>query len=275
VRTRNSGSSARRETQARSSGGRPVKRSQTSPFGPRPNFGGVEHDAVVAAAAALLALDEADGVLADPADRQVVQPGDGLVLAGPADRLLRGVDVHHLGAGLRRDERGDAGIGEEVEDLERAPRRSDAVAHPLPVRDLLRKDADVAERGEAAEEADAVIGERPGLRDRLPVAPAAVGLLVADADEGGVGRVPVGRRPAWRPDRLLLRPHDPVAPVALKLPAVARIEEGIVVPAGGFEHDRGFRAQRRAASRRPRPPGRSGRAPAHRRIAPSCCPAPM
>ena len=54
---------------------------------------------VIAAAAPLLARDEFQRVLADPADRPVVQAGQRLVLARPADRLLRGIDMGHLGAG--------------------------------------------------------------------------------------------------------------------------------------------------------------------------------
>jgi hypothetical protein len=70
-----------------------------------------------------------------------------------------------FGPGLGGDQRSQPGIGEEVQDL---------VGRPAPDQALqprrgspAREDADVTEGGETAEEADAVIVERPGLADRL------------------------------------------------------------------------------------------------------------
>src|SRR5581483_9866096 len=206
---------------------------------PAPELRRVEDDPVIAAAAADLALDEPGRILADRAEGQVAKARQRLVLAGPADRLPRCIDVGDVGSGPGRDERGDAGIGEEVQHLRpRLPARGDLAFEPVPVRRLLREDADMAEGGEAAEEPDAVIFERPGLAERALVAPAAVGIVVADAEEGRVGVIPVRGRQARRPQRLLLGADDPVPAVALELASVARIEEGVVGPAFGLQHHR-------------------------------------
>src|SRR5690606_15386345 len=63
-------------------------------------------------------------------------------------------------------------------------------------------------------------------------------LLVADSDEGRVGRIPLPGGEARGPDRLLLRADDAVLAVALEFPAMARIEERVVAPARRLEHDR-------------------------------------
>ena len=158
----------------------------TAPIGRR-----VEQDDVVAAAAALLALGEFHGVLADPADRLVDEAGHLLVLARPADRLLRGVDMGDLGAGARRDQRGEAGIAEQVEHLDRPPRAFDQAGHVIPVRGLLGKHADMAERGEAAEIVEPVMAHRPGLAERrFRETPAAHPFLVGVAGEDRVGPFP-------------------------------------------------------------------------------------
>ena len=89
----------------------------------------IEQDDVVAAAAPLLALGEFHRVLADPADRLVAPAGHLLVFARPADRLLRGVDMGDLGAGAGRDQRGEAGVAEQVQHLHR-PLRGRRSARP-------------------------------------------------------------------------------------------------------------------------------------------------
>ena len=95
--------------------GRSRKRSQTSPR-PAAIFRRIEHDAVIARGAPLLARRELHGVVDDPADRRVGEPGHRLVLAREADRLLGGIDMGHRGAGPGRQQRGDAGIAEQIED---------------------------------------------------------------------------------------------------------------------------------------------------------------
>lgn len=67
-------------------------------------FRRIGEDDIVAVAATLLAQDELHGVLADPADRRLVEAGERLVLARPADRLLGGVHMGDFGAGSCRDQ---------------------------------------------------------------------------------------------------------------------------------------------------------------------------
>ena len=55
---------------------------------------------MVALAAPHLAGHELARVLNDPADVRLSQPRHLLVLLGPGDRPLGGVDVRHLGAGV-------------------------------------------------------------------------------------------------------------------------------------------------------------------------------
>ena len=55
-------------------------------------------------------------------------------------------------------------------------------------------------------------------------------------------------RPARRPHRLRLRPHDAVAPVAFELAAIAGIEQGVVAPALGFQHHRRTPDRRRRSA---------------------------
>ena len=228
MRIRNSGSSESRPRQASTIGRQVGEDVPHLALRPAAEFRRIEDDAVVAVAAPALALDEFHRVLADPADLQRLEPAQRLVLARPADRLLRGVDMGHLGAGPGRHQRGDAGIAEQVEHLQPAARRrAIRVLEPLPVGRLLGKHADMAEIGEAAEEGDAVPGHRPGLAERL-----------LDSASGrrpprrrcrricASAALPFGRRPARRPQRLRLRPHDPVGAVALQFLAVAANRAG-------------------------------------------------
>lgn len=145
------------------------------------------------------------------------------------------------GASLGGEERGKAGIAEEVQHFQRPVRAGELPRNPVPVRLLLGEHADMAERGEAPEESHAADIHRPGLGERLPEPPATVGVLVLRPGEDGIGGLPFGGRPALLPHRLRLGADDAVAAIAFELLAGTRIEERIVRPAGRFEHQRGER----------------------------------
>ena len=109
----------------------------------------------------------------------------------------------------------------------------------VPVRRLLGKHADMAERGEAAEIVDAVMAHRPGFAERLFwKAPSAHAFLVGIAGEDRVGLPPFASRQRLLPDRLPLGPHDPVGAVLLELLAVAAVEQRVVVVRQYFEDNR-------------------------------------
>ena len=148
-----------------------------------------------------------------------------------------------LGAGRGGDQRGDTGVTEQVQHLDRAILAAcgllDARLHPVPVDDLLGKHADMPEGGEAAEEIDAEQGQRPGLAERfLGETPAAHAFLVRIAGEDRVGPVPdmVGKRRA--PQRLRFRPDDAVRPVLLELQCVAAVDQVKVAGTGRFQDHR-------------------------------------
>src|SRR5690606_20782270 len=112
---------------------------------------------------------------------------------------------------------------------DRPPGFLDQPGHVVPVRGLLRKHADMAEGGEAAEIVYAVMLHRPGLAERrLRKAPAAHAFLVRVAGEDGVGAVPFAFRQRAPPDRLSFGPDDAVGAVLLQLLAVAAVEQRIV-----------------------------------------------
>src|SRR5690606_39073672 len=104
---------------------------------------------------------------------------------------------------------------------------------------------DMAEGSEAAKEAHLALangarqrpGHRPGLADRLPVFPAAVRILVLGAGEDRVGAIPFLGRKTRRPQRLRLGTDDAIRAVALELSPVAGIDQRVVGPALGLEHD--------------------------------------
>ena len=145
----------------------------------------------------------------------------------------------HLGAGARGDQRGEPGIAEQVQHLDRPPRALDQAGHVIPVRGLLGKDADMAERGEAAEIVDAVMPHRPGLAERrLREAPAAHAFLVGVAGEDRVGLLPVAGRQRLLPDRLAFGPDDAIGAVLLELLAAAAVEQRVVGIGRDFEDQR-------------------------------------
>src|SRR5690606_24807489 len=95
-----------------------------------------------------------------------------------------------------------------------------------PVRTLLGEDADMAERGKAAQIVDAVMFHRPCFAERLPwKTPAAHAFLVGVAGEDGIGLGPFGRRQRRLPDRLTLRTLDHIGTILLELAAAARIQQ--------------------------------------------------
>ena len=199
---------------------------------------------MIALAAPHLARHELARVLQDPADRRLVELGDGLVLLGPGDRPLGGVDVRHLGAGAGRDQRGGTGVGKEIEHAR------GLAAHALPAsrsihcqcgscsgkrprwRKLVSRHSTVTPS----------TLQRPGLRHRrvLAPAPALAVLLVAAALEDGVGPQPHARLQRRLPHRLRLGPVDREAAEALELAPVAAVEQRVVGKARRGDH-----AQRR------------------------------
>jgi hypothetical protein len=161
---------------------------------PAAEFRRIEQDAVIVAAAPNLAGGEFCRIVENPADRSVVEAGKRLVLPRPGDRLLRGVNMRHLGARFCGDQRGEAGIAEEVQKRGAFAGRAQALQHERPVRLLFRKGAHMAEGGEAAGIADRTVAHGPGLSEVRPPLPAAGAFLVHIAAEDRVGALPlVGR----------------------------------------------------------------------------------
>ena len=131
---------------------------RSSPEGRR-----IQQQRVVLASAPALAVDEAAGVLVDPADRRhAVQGG---VLPRPADRRPRGVHVRDPRPGRRQGDRRPPGVGEQVQDVGPdvgshsryvsrcgSGRKRQGVDHPGPVGGLLGEQAGVAGRGAADQE---------------------------------------------------------------------------------------------------------------------------
>ncbi len=105
-----------------------------------------------------------------------------------------------LRAGAGGDQRGDAGIAEKVQNPERPAGTLHLIDHPGPVCELLRENADVAERRQAAEEIRIEQPHWPGFAHCLlgkPPAPQPV--LVRVAGEDRIGIVPYMRRQDRRP----------------------------------------------------------------------------
>src|SRR5688500_1614284 len=96
----------------------------------------------------------------------------------------------------------------------------------------------MAESREASEEPDARALHLPRFGQRLSVPPAPVGVLVLGPSEHRVGILPGRWLEPSLPPSLRLRTHDPVATIALEFLAAAGIEEGVIRPAAGLEHDR-------------------------------------
>jgi hypothetical protein len=91
--------------------------------------------------------------------------------------------------------------------------------------DLLRKDADMAERSEAAEKIDPKQLQGPGSPDnRARNAPAAHAVFLGIAGEYRVGIIPDVGRQRWRPEGLSLGSNDAIRTVLFKLKAVAHID---------------------------------------------------
>ena len=108
------------------------------------------------------------------------------------------------------------------------------VEHPLPVRQLLGKQPEVAEARQAAEHRRGADLDRPALRHRLVDAPAAL-VLVLVAGEHGVRLVPVALRQPRRPQRLRLGAVDDDCAEALELAPAAAVEQRVVGKAGGLD----------------------------------------
>ena len=120
-----------------------------------------------------------------------------------------------------------------------------------PVRLLLGKRADMAERGEAAREADRAVPADPGFAEAGAPLPAPGAFLVDVAGEDRVGALPLVRGEPRRPDRLLLRPVERQRAEALELAPVAGIEQRVVVEPLRLQDERGgaHAAVRRSCTR--------------------------
>ncbi len=105
--------------------------------------------------------------------------------------------------------------------------------------DLLRKDADMAEGGEAAIKIDAEKMQRPGLAERLlRKAPAAGAFLVRIAGEDGIDLFPDMGCQRRLPERLAFRADDAIGAVLLELQAVAAVDQVEVTCSERFQDDR-------------------------------------
>ncbi len=152
-----------------------------------------------------------------------------------------------LGARAGGNQRRKPGVAEEVEHLHRPPRLLDQAGHVVPMRSLLGKDADMAERGEAAEIVNAVMPHRPGFAERcFWKTPAAHAFLVGVAGEHGVGAVPFAFGQRTPPDCLPFRADDAIGSVLLQLLAVAAVEQRIVGIGRDFEDERQLFGRQRA-----------------------------
>ena len=197
--------------------------------------GRIEQDAVVAGAALHFAADVFDGVFDDPADGLVGEAGGGLVVAGPGGRGLGGVDVGGEPAGFGADERGRAGVAEEIQ---QARAGGGGLLDRAPMRRLLGKHAEMlAGVGKAGEEGQRAEAERPFAGAAGTQVPA--GVFVVD----GAGLVPFARGQRRLPPRLGLAADDDDGAEAFELAAAAGVDELVVGEAaergsdgGGFRH---------------------------------------
>ena len=129
------------------------------------------------------------------------------------------------GPGRGQGDRGSARIGEQVEDFRRrAGRRpgGEDLPHPAPVGGLLGKEAGVARRGAADGEAEAVVLDRPAVRQ------GATGLPAAAADpavEPGLGGLPGRLREAARAGGSRVGAVENVIAPAFETPLAAEVEE--------------------------------------------------
>ncbi|KAI1693424.1 hypothetical protein Ddc_22841 [Ditylenchus destructor] len=208
-------------------------------MGAAAEFRRVGEDDIVVVAAALLTLDELHGVFADPADGRLFKPRKRLVLLRPANRFLGGVDMGHFRASCRRNQRGDAGVTEEVQHFQRPVGRFDGMFQPFPMHDLFGKDANMPEGREAAEKFDPEQGQRPCLAERfLRKAPAAHAVLIGIAGKDGIGILPYAVRDRRLPESLRFGTDDAVIAILFKLQAVAAIDQMKITRAARFQNDR-------------------------------------
>ena len=110
----------------------------------------VHDDRVVLAAALDFAAHEFQAVVGDVANGRVGEPAERGVFAAPFHHALGGVDVADGRAGLRGGDRRGAGVAEEIEHGDFAPRGArgfDFSAEPVPVHRLLGKEPGVLEGG--------------------------------------------------------------------------------------------------------------------------------
>ncbi len=171
----------------------------------------------------------------------------------------------HRRAGGGRDQAGDAGIAEQVQDARRRRRGAQRLVEPFPVGRLLGKEGQMAKGGETPVEAHVAPLQRPGLGRLAGKAPAA-GLVLIGGVEHRVGRRPDRLGLARTPQALRLRPHDAIGAVTLQLLPIAAVDQAVVGPAGGAQHDRrrgqdGMIGRTHGSALRGRAPTRPGAGP--------------
>ena len=190
----------------------------------------VEDDPGIAAAASDLALGERDGIVHDPADRPIAQPGPVGVGARPRDGRPRRVDVGHGGPRRGHGQGREARVREQVEDggcvtAVRDP-GGDPLAQPRQHRGVLREEPDLARLGRAQLEGQApdLDRPRPGGDPGPAPPPIAFEAQVCRRPRRGIAAVAQGRG---------RRPVDETLPEPLQPGPAAGVDELVAAPAHG------------------------------------------
>ncbi len=137
-----------------------------------------------------------------------------------------------LGAGLCCHQAGDAGIAKQVQHA-RIITPGDGFLLPGPVGGLLGEEGEMTEVGEAAVEFGLLPAQLPLFGRLAREAPVAFIILTLRI-ENGVGLIPQ-LRVFRRPPALRFRTNNEVISIALQLPAVAGIDEGVISPRFGAQ----------------------------------------
>ena len=208
----------------------------------------IEDDALVGIAPFRFAARELQGVFNDPADP--VEPAGFHVAPCPGDDLADRIQVGDVGSGGLGGQGSGARVGEQVEDFRCGPafcagRLRQCFRIPedvLPVRSLLRKDADVLERGQAEPQAEiqtrleSLVADVP-LVFHLPGARPGTAVLLAGLPETGTRgeagvdqAVPLLVGQGLVPQGLRFRPCHDIAAETLQFLKIAAVQDLIILP---------------------------------------------